>query len=212
MEAYCNPEVDYSNLSEIVKKQKEAIKTEMHHLLRVKQLNKFSDLEKILTSNKREVNKYNFIFPQINQDNDPEDLVISKKLFDKIPGISESLWQYKDYEHMIKNDHNNINFFTQCRNLVTKIKQNKNSWPFLKPVDPKYVQDYYEIIKDQMDLQTIESNLESGMYKTKDKFVKDLKKIFTNAKAYNKPHTIYHKYAKDFEANIEDDIQCLKDS
>ena len=155
MEAYCNPEVDYSNLSEIVNKQKEAIKTEMHHLLRVKQLNKFSDLEKILTSNKREVNKYNFIFPQINQDNDPEDLVISKKLFDKIPGISESLWQYKDYEHMIKNDHNNINFFTQCRNLVTKIKQNKNSWPFLKPVDPKYVQDYYEVIKYPMDLQTI---------------------------------------------------------
>ena len=50
------------------------------------------------------------------------------------------------------------------------------------------------------------------MYKTKDKFVKDLKKIFTNAKAYNKPHTSYHKYAKDFEANIEDDIKCLKDS
>jgi hypothetical protein len=63
-----------------------------------------------------------------------------------------------------------------------------------------------------IDISTLESNLESGMYKTKDKFVKDLKKIFTNAKSYNKPHTIYHKYAKDIESSIEDDIKALKDN
>jgi histone acetyltransferase len=61
-------------------------------------------------------------------------------------------------------------------------------------------------------VSTLENNLESGMYKTKEKFVKDLKKIFTNAKNYNKPHTIYHKYAKDIENSIEDSIKNLKEN
>jgi histone acetyltransferase len=139
-------------------------------------------------------------------------MLISEKDFKKIPGISESGWDFKDYENMIKNDYSNINFFTQCRNLVTKIKNNKNSWPFLKPVDQSEVPDYYEVIKEPMDVQTLESNLESGHYKSRETFIKDLKKIFSNAKVYNKPHTIYHKYAKDIENSIDDDIKNLKDS
>jgi histone acetyltransferase len=63
----------------------------------------------------------------------------------------------------------------------------------------------------KLDLQTLESNLESGLYRTKEKFVRDLKKIFTNAKNYNKPHTIYHKYSKDLESCVEDDIKNLKE-
>jgi histone acetyltransferase len=148
--------------------------------------------------------------------------VIGENLFYKISGIDKSGWKYEDYENFIKNDNNNINFYTQCRNLVNKIKQTKNSWPFLKPVDPKEVPDYYEVIKEPMgkktfnfyntDLSTLENNLESGIYKTKEKFVKDLKKIFSNAKSYNKPYTIYHKYAKDLENSIEDSINSLKDN
>jgi hypothetical protein len=53
--------------------------------------------------------------------------------------------------------------------------------------------------------------LNKGLYNIKDKFVVDLRKIFSNAKIYNKPNTIYHKYAKDIEASIEDDIRLLRD-
>ena len=60
-------------------------------------------------------------------------------------------------------------------------------------------------------MQTLEINLDKGLYNTKDKFVVDLRKIFINAKQYNKPHTIYHKYAKDIEASIEDDVKLLRD-
>ncbi len=60
-------------------------------------------------------------------------------------------------------------------------------------------------------MQTLETNLNKGLYNTKDKFVVDLKKIFDNAKKYNKLSTIYHKYAKDIEASIEDDIRLLRD-
>lgn len=57
----------------------------------------------------------------------------------------------------------------------------------------------------------MEQNLESGYYKNKDSFTKDVKKIFTNAKTYNKSFTIYHKYAKDLENLVEDDIKNLND-
>jgi len=144
MEAYVNPEIDYTNLSEIIKKQKEAVKGIVHKFLNVKTTHKFSDLEKILKKSKFDVNIEN---EEVTNKQEP---FIPENLFYKIPGIDCSGWKYEDYENFIKNDNNNINFYTQCRNLVNKIKQIKNAWPFLKPVDPKEVPDYYEVIKEPM--------------------------------------------------------------
>ncbi len=45
---------------------------------------------------------------------------------------------------------NNVNLLTQCRNIIQKIRQNKNSWPFLTPVNKSEVLDYYDVIKDPM--------------------------------------------------------------
>ncbi len=132
-------------------------------------------------------------------------------MFSKIPGIDESSWEYKDYEKFIKNDISNENFYTQCKKLIDKIRNNKNSWPFLKPVETSDAADYYDVITEPMDVQTIQVRLDSGMYKNKEGLVRDLRKIFGNARLYNKPCTIYHKYAKDIENSIEDDIKNLKD-
>jgi hypothetical protein len=57
----------------------------------------------------------------------------------------------------------------------------------------------------------LESNLEAGFYQEKSKFTKDLNLIFSNAKSYNKPNTIYHRYAKDIEALVDEDIKSLRD-
>jgi hypothetical protein len=46
MEAYCNPEIDYSNLSEIIKKQKEVIRGIIKKSLNVKTRRSFTDFEK----------------------------------------------------------------------------------------------------------------------------------------------------------------------
>jgi hypothetical protein len=59
MEAYCNPQIDYSNLSEILKMQKESLKNIINKFLTVKTLQSYSDLEKIVKKQKIEV-KYNF--------------------------------------------------------------------------------------------------------------------------------------------------------
>lgn len=48
-----------------------------------------------------------------------------------------------------------------------------------------------------------------GEYKNKKDFEKDFRKIFTNARTYNKPHTFFYKASKDLEAYLEEDIKKL---
>ena len=55
----------------------------------------------------------------------------------------------------------------------------------MKPVDMKKVPDYYDIIKQPMDLEQIQKKLNSGTYKTSESFKRDLQKIFENARTYN---------------------------
>jgi histone acetyltransferase len=213
MEAYCSVSVDYSNLSEILKKQKECLHNILGRFLGVKTRQKYSELEKVVKKYKKDINSLN----EDESDSEGSERSIqqainNEKLFYAIPGVEESGYSYEEYEKFAKNENNNTNFYTQCRNIINKIKSNKNSWPFLKPVDSKEVPDYYEVIKDPMDIQTLEAHLEKGDYKQKAQFVKDVKKIFTNAKSYNKPFTIYHKYAKDIETMIEDDLKSLKEA
>ena len=46
-------------------------------------------------------------------------------------------------------------FEQQCYEILKIVYSNDNSWPFREPVDPKKVPDYYDIIKDPMDLEKI---------------------------------------------------------
>ena len=207
MEAYCNPMIDYSNLSEIIKQQKNKIKEFASKFLNVKTKHSFSELEKVIKKEKLENNSYK----KIKTGEDKYQYEITEELFNAIPGMKESGWEYSDYKKQLEIEkEGNINFITQCRNIINKLKKNKNSWPFREPVNEEQVQDYYKKIKEPMDLQTLEKGLESGNYKSKNTFVKDLRKIFDNARTYNKPGSIYHRYATALENSIEDDIKNLK--
>ncbi len=127
--------------------------------------------------------------------------------------MKESGWTYEDYKRQCENEKqgDSINFLTQCRNLIEKLKNHQNAWPFKEPVDSNLVPDYYNKITQPMDLQTLEKNLESGNYKNKNVFEKELRKIFSNAREYNKPGTIYYKFANTLEDFIEEDLKKMKD-
>ena len=71
--------------------------------------------------------------------------------------------------------------------------------------------DYYEKIKEPMDLMTLEKGVESGKYKKKETFEKDLRKIFNNARTYNKPNTVIYKNSYIIENFIEEDLKRLKE-
>lgn len=52
----------------------------------------------------------------------------------------------------------------QCLNILSQLKKHKNAYPFLKPVDPKLdgAYNYLDIIKEPMDLSTVEANLKNS--------------------------------------------------
>ena len=75
--------------------------------------------------------------------------------------------------------------FDQLKRLLKSIQQHKNAWPFLKAVDERQVPDYYTIIKDPMDLSTVESKLNKQNYLTLTKFIGDITQIFDNCHYYN---------------------------
>ncbi|MCO5592483.1 hypothetical protein L7F22_046486 [Adiantum nelumboides] len=95
------------------------------------------------------------------------------------------------------------------RMLLKAIVEHADAWPFKDPVDPREVPDYYDIIKDPIDLKTIAKRLESEMYYlTLDMFSADLKRMFANARTYNSPETIYFKCANRLEVFFSNKLQA----
>ncbi|XP_050560992.1 transcription initiation factor TFIID subunit 1 isoform X2 [Spodoptera frugiperda] len=59
--------------------------------------------------------------------------------------------------------------------------------PFLFPVNPKMVADYYRIVSRPMDLQTIRDNLRQKHYQSREEFLADVNQIVENSTLYNGP-------------------------
>ena len=78
-----------------------------------------------------------------------------------------------------------------CGEVLKKMMSQKESWPFLQPVDAIAlgVPDYYKVVKNPMDLATAGTKLRSGHYNSVEEFVADLKLIFTNCLSFNAPDT-----------------------
>ena len=75
----------------------------------------------------------------------------------------------------------------QCINALDTICKMSISTIFAKPVDPKLddCPDYYQIIKQPMDLSTVRRRLYDNVYKKVDEFKKDVALIWSNANRYN---------------------------
>ena len=64
--------------------------------------------------------------------------------------------------------------------LDGKIKNMQESWPFLKPVNRKNVKNYYELIKQPMNLEMIEKKVIKHLYHSREEFLGDIELIYTN--------------------------------
>lgn len=89
----------------------------------------------------------------------------------------------------------------QCQKILNSLKKNPNAVPFLEPVDPKKTgaSNYFDIIKDPMDLSTVEKNLKLGEYQTANQFHADINKIWFNSYAYNEKNSRIYKITVDME-------------
>ncbi|KAK3598854.1 hypothetical protein CHS0354_008596 [Potamilus streckersoni] len=95
--------------------------------------------------------------------------------------------------------------------LMSSMQSHKMAWPFLEPVDPDEVPDYYAIVKEPMDLNTLQTNLDNREYVRLADFVKDVTKIFDNCRLYNPPDTSFYQCAEVLETYFVQRLKALKD-
>ncbi|CAM9014709.1 unnamed protein product [Wickerhamomyces anomalus] len=114
-----------------------------------------------------------------------------------IPGLKESGWTPEMDELAQRPRRGPHHAFMQ--HLLTEIQNHTASWPFSTPVNKEEVPDYYEVIKEPMDLSTMESKLENDHYSTLEEFVYDARLIFNNCRKYNNETTTYFKNANKLE-------------
>ena len=93
---------------------------------------------------------------------------------------------------------------TFMENTLKSVIENPDSWPFREPVDGKEVPDYYDVIKDPVDLTLIQERLDRKAYYIQlEMFAADFKRMFNNCRLYNAPETIYAKCANRLESFYE---------
>ncbi|CAI9784393.1 unnamed protein product [Fraxinus pennsylvanica] len=101
-----------------------------------------------------------------------------------------------------------------CSALLERLMKHKHGWVFNKPVDTVALglHDYFEIIKNPMDLGTVKAKLNQNAYKSPIEFAEDVRLTFRNAMTYNpKEQDVYmmaEQLSKIFEnkwASIEAD-------
>ncbi|KAL4070551.1 hypothetical protein J3A83DRAFT_4244024 [Scleroderma citrinum] len=98
-----------------------------------------------------------------------------------------------------------LNDLRACRNALKKLKLHKNAILFMQPVDPvrDHAPNYYEVIKNPMDLSTMGAKLEEGMYKDRFGFEADFRLMIANAKQYSPAGSYAHTEAIFLETFFE---------
>lgn len=86
---------------------------------------------------------------------------------------------------------NVVDSLKKCKNIIGALKKHRSAEPFIRPVDPSQLKcpDYFEIIKEPMDLGTVEKKLRNNSYTTPSQFFEDVRKIWSNAFTYNPRHS-----------------------
>ncbi len=114
-----------------------------------------------------------------------------------IPAIKESGWS-PDMDELARQPRHGPNY-NQLLHLLNDMQNHGSAWPFTQPVNRDEVADYYEVIKEPMDLSTMEEKHEKDLYPTPEEFIKDAKLIFDNCRRYNNETTPYAKSANKLE-------------
>jgi len=77
------------------------------------------------------------------------------------------------------------------------------AWPFYKPVETVALglSDYFDIIRQPMDLGTVKTKMEAREYATAQEFCNDVRLIFLNCYRYNQPDTDVVAMAKKLQVD-----------
>uniref|UniRef100_A0A671QW02 Histone acetyltransferase n=1 Tax=Sinocyclocheilus anshuiensis TaxID=1608454 RepID=A0A671QW02_9TELE len=191
MECELNPRIPYTELSHIIKRQKEIIK-------------------KLIERKQNQIRK---VYPGLTCFKEG----VRQIPVESIPGIRETGWkpsakekskELKDPDllyNMLKNllaqiKHINCVIFGYILTVSSVCEQtHPDAWPFMEPVKKSEAPDYYEVIRFPIDLKTMTERLKNRYYVTKKLFIADLQRVITNCREYNPPDSEYCKCANTLE-------------
>lgn len=98
---------------------------------------------------------------------------------DKLSRLEKAINPLLDDNSMVRLNH-------VIKTIVeTKIQVLPESWPFTKPVNRKTMKNYYDLIKNPMDLETVMSKATSKSYRTRQEFLNDIELIKSNSATFN---------------------------
>ncbi|KIH90048.1 histone acetyltransferase [Sporothrix brasiliensis 5110] len=124
-----------------------------------------------------------------------------------VDAIRASGWS-PDMDELARQPRHGPNY-NQLLHLLNDLQNHQSAWPFLVPVSRDDVADYYDVIKEPMDLSTMESKLEADQYATPEDFIHDAKLIFNNCRKYNSENTPYTKSANKLEKFMWQQIKAI---
>lgn len=117
-----------------------------------------------------------------------------------IPAIKATGWS-EDMDALARQPRRNPSH-SLLMHLLSALQTSSSAWPFLQPVNGEEVHDYYEVIKEPMDLSTMEQKLEKDQYENVEDFVRDVLLVVRNCKRYNAENTPYAKAANKLEKEM----------
>jgi histone acetyltransferase len=121
-----------------------------------------------------------------------------------IPGVLEAGWTMADLlassASAKDQDRQRTYLKSELLAIIRKIEDQQYAWPFREPVDTNEITDYLTVIKDPIDLSTIEKRIRKGdWYKSKEMLGVDLMRMVNNCKTYNDETSPYHECASSLE-------------
>ncbi|KAI8620859.1 histone acetyltransferase GCN5 [Chytriomyces sp. MP71] len=178
------PKVIYLNAPEIIESQRKAVRERIHQTASQPRLHSGADLF--------------------------QNGALTSVPIDAIPGLKDLGWTSEMMNQVSENKPSKVHgpLYGPLKIVVEEMRTNANAWPFVEPVSG--VADYYDIIKEPMDVSTLGTCVENDEYQTIEAFVKDASKIFQNCRIYNEEGTNYVKCANKLEKWFKERIKTLR--
>ncbi|CAF5182534.1 unnamed protein product, partial [Rotaria magnacalcarata] len=80
--------------------------------------------------------------------------------------------------------------------VLTLLRTNENSWPFLEPVSEELAPNYFSIIQNPIDLSTIQKKINNKVYvNNSPEFIRDIELMVANCEQYNGKRSILGRIA-----------------
>lgn len=143
----------------------------------------------------RTISKSHIVRPGLTQFEDLDNIKPIDPM--TIPGLKEAGWT-PEMDKLAQRPKRGPHYAVM-QNILTELQNHAAAWPFLQPVNREEVPDYYEFIKEPMDLSTMEIKLENNKYEKMEDFIYDLRLVCNNCRVYNGENTSYFKYANRLE-------------